>query len=64
MPHYQLVRALGMIVVPVEELPRGALLMEHHDVALIRADLTEDQHAQVADWLLDQALGRSLARPR
>lgn len=52
----RVVEALGIQVIPVPELPKKALIVEGHDIVLIRDGLTWRDQARIADWVLDQAL--------
>lgn len=60
MQEYRIIEAFGITVLPVASLTRKAVLVDGQDVALIRPDLDEDDRDQVADWLLDRALHRTL----
>lgn len=54
---YNLLRDMGLTVVPVETLKRDVALVRNLDVALVRADLPPERHDQALDWLIGQAQG-------
>jgi len=58
MQRYDVIRALGVEVLSVANLKRRALILDDENVALIRSDLGDEDHAEMADWLLGQALHR------
>lgn len=60
----QVIEALGVNVVTVPRLSKKALLIDDHDVALIRNDLNPADQDRVLDWLLDGALRRTIERSR
>lgn len=53
---YQVARALGLTVVPVEELRAKIVLVREHDIVLIRADLGSAERDRAMDWAIRQAL--------
>lgn len=58
---YRVVEALGLTVVQVPRLRKKIVMLPDHDLALVRADLDDDEHEQAEDWLIRQAL--DLSRP-
>lgn len=58
MQRYDVIRALGVEVLSVANLKRRALILDDENVALIRSDLGDEDHAEMVDWLLGQALHR------
>lgn len=55
MHRYWVVEAAGMDVIPYANLKGRAHIVEGQDLALVRPDLTEDEHDQIASWLLVEA---------
>lgn len=49
---YRILEALGITIIPVATINGDAVLVDGHPVALIRPDLTDDEHDHVVDWLL------------
>lgn len=59
---YDVVEALGLSVATVATLKANVVLVEGYDVALVRPDLTDEEHEKVLDWLLYRAITKDLAQ--
>lgn len=52
-------RALGVVVVPVPEITRAAYYFEDEQIALVRDDLLPDRRDRALEWLVHRALETS-----
>lgn len=59
MKQYDIIRALGIEVLPAETITRRCLLLEDEDVALVRPDLPDREHDDLVRWLLPRAIHRA-----
>lgn len=59
MERYDIIRALGIEVLPAASITRRALLLTDEDVALVRPDLPDRDHDDLVDWLLPRAVDRA-----
>ena len=64
MRRYDVIRALGIEVVPSRTLSTNAAMVDGEAIALVRPDLRESEHDEALDWLLIEALQASWSASR